>query len=144
MRRFIDTVLTLIVVCVPAVQAEEPGAAGRAAKDRVPEKKSVVEGPWVIRPQTGQKPFVPYDRMPRIHVTPHGIFYGTDEDLRKREAKRRLEEKKLREGMERVRQMKQEFSERKRKKTNATLIVVGIVVSVLFFRLVTAGSKPAK
>jgi hypothetical protein len=145
MRWFIGIVLAQLVVCVPGVRAEKPQVAGQAAGARATDWKPLLKSQPLFGQWPGQKtePYVPYDRMPHIHVTPNGVFYGTDEEFRKREEKWRAERQQLEAGAERIRQMEQQFAERSREKGKNALIGLGIVAAVLFVRVLASGSKPA-
>jgi hypothetical protein len=143
MRRFIGIVLVQLLVCVPGVRAEKPEAAGRAAA-KAPDRKPILKSQSLFGSLPGQKPepFVPYSRMPRIQVTPNGVFSGTDEEFRKREEKWQAERKQLEAGAERIRQIEQQFAERRREKGKSALIGLSIVVAVLLVRVLAGGSKP--
>jgi len=145
MKWLIGIVLVQFVVCVPGVWAEKPGAAAQAPGAKAPDWKSRLEGQSPFAPLPGQKPkpYVPYQRMPHIRLTPKGIFVGTDEEFRKLEEKWRAERKQLEAGAERIRQMEQQFAERRREKGKSALIGLGIVAVVLFVRVLASGSKPA-
>lgn len=143
MRRFIGIVLAQLL-CVPGVRAEKPSPAEQATGARAPDRKPLRKSQPLFGPLPGQKPdpSVPYRRMPRSHVTPNGVFVGTDEEFRKREENRQAERKQLEAGVERIRQMEQRFAERSREKGKSALIALGIVVAVHLVRLLAAGSKP--
>lgn len=144
MRRFIGVVLAQLVVCVPGVRAEKPEAAGQAVRAKAPDRKPLLKSRPLFGPLPGQKPepYVPYHRMPRIHVTPSGVFFGTDEEFRKREEKWQAERKQLEAGAQRIRQMEQQFAERSREKGKSALIGLGIVAAVVLVRVLASGSKP--
>jgi len=143
MKRFIGIVLALLL-CVPAVQAEKPGPAEQATGAGAPDWKPPLKSQPLFGPLPRQKPepYMPYQRRPRVHVTPNGIFVGTDEEFRKREEKRQAERKQLEAGAERIRQMEQQYAERSREKGKNALIGLGIVAAVLLVCVLASGSKP--